>query len=62
MSPSRYGEPDEEIPDEHPPDEVEHPKGCRKGWLSPPDADVMVPCLVCRPWLAPKLLVRDIGQ
>ncbi|PKV80869.1 hypothetical protein [Nocardia fluminea] len=31
------------------PDAVWHDPDCRNGWLSPPDADVMRACPVCRP-------------
>ncbi|MFF4600586.1 hypothetical protein [Amycolatopsis sp. NPDC001319] len=50
MSPDRYGEPDDEAP--------EHDERCRNGWLDR-DADPAVPCLICKPHLAPALLRRS---
>lgn len=38
----RDGEPVEEVSDLH---------VCRRGWLSPANADRPVPCPTCRPWL-----------
>lgn len=28
-----------------------HHSRCRRGWLTPPDADKPIPCVVCRPHL-----------
>ncbi|WP_409186691.1 hypothetical protein F9C11_21620 [Amycolatopsis sp. VS8301801F10] len=38
-------------------DEDGHDPRCRNGWLDR-DADPAVPCLVCKPHLAPNLLRR----
>ena len=65
MSPNRYSEPDEDAIDEHPPDDApveEQSHECRKGWLSKPDADHPVPCLICKPHLAPENRVHHLGQ
>lgn len=46
----RYGdelEPDDEQPELHDP-------RCRRGWLGYDDAGRIIPCLTCRPHLAPK--------
>jgi hypothetical protein len=64
MSPvDRFGDPVEEPPevsDEWPDVDPPHDPRCRKGWLDA-DADNPVPCLVCKPHLAPGRRVR-IGQ
>ncbi len=54
MSPSRFGDPDDDTPDEvpvprDPEPDVEHV--CDRGWVDA-DADLPVPCPVCRPWLS----------
>lgn len=60
MSPTRYGDPE---PEPEPVDEpAEHDPRCRKGWLPPFDADVRVPCLVCKPHLAPDRRVQRVGE
>lgn len=60
MSPDRYGEPAAEPSDLEPP--KPHDPQCRRGWLPPFDADRRVPCLVCKPHLAPGLRVQRIGE
>jgi len=60
VSPTRYGDPDPAPDDRRAGEPVPHE--CRKGWLSPPDADRPVPCLICRPHLAPDRRVRQLGQ
>jgi hypothetical protein len=50
----RFGEPIEE-PAEDGPSEPLHDLRCRNGWIDR-DADVPVPCLICRPHLAPDRL------
>ena len=59
MSPTRFGDPDPE-PVEG--EQAQHDPRCRKGWLPPFDADVAVPCLVCKPHLAPGHRVRGVGE
>jgi hypothetical protein len=56
VSPDRYGEIAED------PEPVQHDPRCRKGWLPPFDADVRVPCLVCKPHLAPDRRVQRVGE
>jgi hypothetical protein len=57
MRHDRTGEPVED--DDPQPDEPFHDPRCDGGWLDR-DADVPVPCLVCKPHLAPDLLQRKV--
>lgn len=59
MSPSRYGDPDPQPVDDEPP-ESHHPRR-RKGWIDR-DGDPPVPCLQCKPHLAPGRRVHRIGE
>lgn len=49
----RYGEP---IEDDDP--QIERPHRCQRGWIDR-NADNPVPCLVCRPHLAPENRTRE---
>jgi hypothetical protein len=61
VSPSRYGDP--EFVDDQPADPpvVPHDPRCRRGWLDR-DGDRPVPCLTCKPHLAPGQRVHGLGQ
>jgi hypothetical protein len=62
VSPSRYGDPDPEPgADELPAQPKPHDPRCRRGWLNR-NGDQPVPCLVCKPHLAPGLRVQRIGE
>lgn len=62
MSPDRYGERPDEPPEEAPDAEAVPVDAhtCDRGWVDR-EADHPVPCLVCRPNLAPGLRLR-LGQ
>lgn len=53
MPRDRYGEPieDDDL-------ETDRPHRCRRGWIDR-DADHPVPCLVCKPHLAPVIEQRE---
>jgi hypothetical protein len=35
---------------------------CRRGWLSGPNADEAIPCLICRPHLAVTSTANDFAE
>lgn len=41
-------------------DDTDH--DCRRGWLSPHDAVVAIPCLMCRPHLAMRQSVNQTAR
>jgi hypothetical protein len=49
------------MPDRFGDDDPPTPHECDQGWKDA-DADVLDPCLVCRPWLAPDRRVHNLGQ
>lgn len=60
--PDRFGNPAEPAPPDDPdatPVEFHDPR-CRNGWIDR-DADHPVPCLKCRPNLAPEVRRRRMG-
>jgi hypothetical protein len=59
VSPTRYGDPEPEPGSVDEP--VEHDPRCRKGWIDR-DSDQPIPCLVCKPHLAPRNRVRQVGE
>lgn len=60
MSPTRYGDPDPEAEQDATTAQPHDPR-CRKGWIDR-DGDQPVPCLVCKPHLAPELRVHRLGE
>lgn len=62
MNPRPTSQPREvHMPDRFGDDDPPEPHECDQGWQDA-DADVLAPCLVCRPWLAPERRIRNLGQ
>lgn len=59
MSPTRYGDPDPEAGQDT--EAAEHDPRCRRGWIDR-DGEKPVPCLTCKPRLAPDRRVHHLGQ
>lgn len=60
MSPTRYGDPESD-PEPADGEPVKHDPRCRKGWIDR-DGEHPVPCLTCKPHLAPEHRVRQVGD
>lgn len=60
MSHDRTGE-EIEPEDESPPAPKPHDPRCKKGWLGHDEEDRPIPCLQCRPKLAPEERRRRMG-